>query len=153
MKMQKTLMNMKTVVLCVSTCLLGGASPMAGLAATTNSVAPAKAAKPAEITAIKGTYTFGGKKNDWSAKLTAKGDGTYDAVYVSSWGGKPVSYVGVIKTDLKKEISGTGKASPGRGNGTFEFTGKYGDDGIAQCNYKEINGNRSGSMTAEMPHR
>jgi|GEM_PF-3133626 len=109
---------------------------------------------PAQVTpiaAIKGTYTFGGKTSTWTAKLTAKGDGTYSAVYVSSWGGATLNYVGTIKTDLKTEISGTGKPSGGRANGTFEFSGKYGGDGVAQCTYQEVGGRRSGSMTAEMP--
>ena len=107
--------------------------------------------KPAQITSIAGTCTFGGQKSGWSAKLTAKGDGTYGAVYVSSWGGKTLNYIGTIKSDLKMEISGNGKPSGGGANGTFEFSGKYGPDGIAQCSYKEVNGRgRSGSMTAEM---
>jgi peptidoglycan/xylan/chitin deacetylase (PgdA/CDA1 family) len=107
--------------------------------------------KPTQITSINGTCTFGGKKSTWSAKLTADGDGTYDAVYVSSWGGATLNYVGTITTDLKTEISGNGKAGGGKANGTFEFTGKFGDDGIAHCSYKEVNGGRSGSMTAEIP--
>jgi hypothetical protein len=36
-------------------------------------------------------------------------------------------------------------------NGTFEFSGKYGDDPIAQWSYKEVNGRRKGSLSAEMP--
>ena len=103
------------------------------------------------MTLIKGTCIFRGKESTWSAKLAAKGDGTYDAVYVSSWGGATLNYVGTIKTDLKTEISGDGKASGGRANGTFEFSGKNGTNGIAQCSYKEVGGGRSGSMTAEMP--
>jgi hypothetical protein len=123
-----------------------------GGAVTTAFAEPAKTVgKPAEITSIKGKCTFSGKESSWSAKLTAKGAGTYDAVYVSSWGGAPLSYVGTIKTDLKTEISGNGKASGGRANGAFEFSGKYGTNGIAQCSYKERGGHRSGSMTAEMP--
>lgn len=105
----------------------------------------------AKVTSIKGTYTFGGKKSNWSAKLTPTGDGTYEAAYESTWNGRAVKYAGTIKTDRKTEISGTGKASGGGANGNFEFSGKYGKDGIAQCNYKEINGGRSGPMTAELP--
>jgi len=132
--------------------LVGGACLVPGVAVSTAFAAPAKdAVKPAEITSIKGICKFGNKESAWSAKLTAKGDGTYDATFVSSWSGKPLNYVGMIKTDLKTEISGRGKASGGKGNGTFEFSGKYGDDGIAQCSYKEVNGRRSGTMTAEMP--
>ena len=152
MKMRKTPMNRKVVVRCLATLLLGGACLVPGLVVSITFAATAKAAgKNAEITSIKGTCIFGGKNSTWSAKLTAKGDGTYDAVYVSSWGGKPLNYVGTIKTDLKKEISGNGKASGGNANGTFEFSGKYGTNGIAQCSYKEVKGRRSGSMTAEAP--
>ena len=152
MKMRKTLMNRKTVMRRLSALLLGGACLVTGVVVTTISAAPANAAvKPAEITAIKGTCTFGGKESTWSAKLTAKGNGTYDAVYVSSWAGKPLNYVGTIKTDLKTEISGDGKASGGGANGTFEFSGKYGTNGIAQCSYKEVGGGRSGTLTAETP--
>ena len=115
--------------------------------------APEAASTPAQVTSIKGTCTFGGKKSTWTAKLTAKGNGTYDASYVSSWGGATLNYVGTIKTDLKTEISGDGKPSGGRANGTFEFSGKYGSDGVAQCTYQEVSGHRSGSMTAEMPAR
>ena len=108
-------------------------------------------ATPVQIISIKGTYTFGGKKSTWTAKLTAKEDGTYSAVYVSNWGGETLNYEGTIKTDLKTEISGNGRPSGGRANGSFEFSGKYSGDGIAQCTYQEVSGHRSGSMTAEMP--
>lgn len=152
MKMRGTLMNRKNVLRCLSALLTGGACLVAGMPVLPTSAAPDKAAaKLGEITSIKGTCTFGGQQSTWSAKLTAKGDGTYDAVYVSSWGGATLSYVGTIKTDLKTELSGDGKASGGGANGTFEYSGKYGTNGIAQCSYKEVGGGRSGSMTAEMP--
>jgi hypothetical protein len=124
-----------------------------GLVVSPAFAAPDNAAvKPAEISAIKGTCTFGGRESTWSAKLTAKGSGSYDAVYVSSWGGrKALKYVGTIQTDRSKQISGTAKASGGGANGTFEFSGTYGTNGIAQCSYKEVGGGRSGSMSAEMP--
>jgi len=147
-------MNRTTVARCLSTLLLGAACLVLGLAVSMVFSGPAKAAdKPADITSIKGTCTFGRKESTWSAELTARDDGTYAAVYVSIWGGKPGNYVGTIKTDLKTEISGNGKATGGRANGTFEFSGKYGDDGIAKCSYKEVGGRRGrrGSMTAEMP--
>ena len=145
-------MNRKTVVRCLSALLLGGACLVSWLAVSTGFAAPAATAgRPAKITSIKGKCTFGGTESTWSAKLTAKGDDTYSAVYVSSWGGQPLNYVGTIKTDLKTEISGTGKASGGRANGTFEFSGEYGTNGIAKCSYKEVGGRRSGTMTAEMP--
>jgi hypothetical protein len=125
---------------------------MAGWIVATVLGAPARAAdKPADPTSIKGTCVFGGKESTWSAKLTAKADGSYDAVYVSSWGGQPLNYAGTIKTDQKTEISGTGKATGGRANGTFEFSGKYDTNGVAQCTYKEVGGRgRHGSMTAEL---
>ena len=152
MRMGKTLMKRENVVRCLSVLILGGACLVPGLAVSTDVAAPATAAaKPAEITSIKGTCMFGGKESTWSAKLTAKGTGTYDAVYVSSWGGKTLNYVGTIKTDLNTQITGKGKASGGSANGTFEFSGKYGGDGVAQCTYQEVGGRRSGSMTAEMP--
>ena len=107
----------------------------------------------ASAQSIKGTCAWGGKKSTWSARLTARSRGTYDAVYVSSWGGKPLHYVGTIKTDLKTHISGRGKASGGSANGSFEFSGKYGTDGIAKCKYWEVGGrrNRKGTLTAELP--
>ncbi len=152
MKMIKTLTNRAIVVRCFSALLLGGAWLLPGLAVSTVFAAPDKAAvKPGEISSIKGTCTFKGRESAWSAKLPAKADGSYDAVYISSWSGAPLNYVGTLKTDLKTEISGTGKASGGRANGSFEFSGKYGTNGIAQCIYKEIGGRRSGTMTAEMP--
>lgn len=40
-----------------------------------------------QTTSIKGTCNFGGTESTWSATLTAKAGGTYDAVYVSTWGG------------------------------------------------------------------
>ena len=149
-----------------SVLILGGACLVPGVVSAADAVAekpaaakPAEAApakpaadKPAAITSIQGTCNFKGKQSPWSAKLTPKGDGTYDAAYVSSWSGKPLEYAGTLKADLK-EISGNGKAINGKGNGTFEFSGKYGKDGIAQCDYKEVGGSRSrsGTMTAEMP--
>ena len=148
----ETLMNRNSVVRCLSVLLLSGTCMAPAWAGSPASDAPAKAAgKPAGATSIKGTCKFGDKTSTWSAELTAKGDGTYDAVYISSWGGKPLNYVGTIKTDLKTEISGAGKASGGSANGSFEFSGKYGTNGIAQCSYKEVSGRRSGTMTAEMP--
>jgi hypothetical protein len=152
MKMRKTQMNRNTAARCLSALLLGGACLAPRWAVSTASAAPEPtAAKPAEVSSIKGVCTFRGKDSPWSAQLTAKGNGTYDAVYVSSWGGKPLDYVGTIKTDMKTEISGSGKASGGGANGTFEFSGTYGTNGIAQCSYKEVGGRRSGTMTAEMP--
>lgn len=141
-------MNRNLIARRLVTSVLGTACLTFGLAAV-----PVVRATTADLSSIKGTCVFGGKKSTWSAKLTPKGDGTYDAVYDSSWGGKPIKYVGTIKTDGKTEISGTGKASGGGANGTFEFSGTYGDDGIAKCSYKEVGGSRGrkGTLTAELP--
>jgi len=148
-------MDRKTVVRCVTSLLLGGVCLALELTVSMALAAPDKSGvAPAEITSIKGTCTFKDKDSTWSAQLKEKSDGTYAAVYVASWGDKTnLNYVGTIKTDLKTEISGDGKASGGGGNGSFEFSGTYGTNGLAQCSYKEVGGSRSrsGSMTAEMP--
>ena len=152
MKVQKPLIKRENVVRCLSVLILSGACLVPGLAVSTAFSAPAKAAvKSVKIITIKGTCNWSGTESTWSAELTAKGNYTYDAVYVASWGGSTLNYVGTIKTDLKTKISGSGKASGGAANGTFEFSGKYDANGIAQCSYKEVGGRRSGSMTAEMP--
>jgi hypothetical protein len=151
MKTQQTRMNRNTMARGLSTLLLSGVCLAPVWVVSTAQGVPAAGAKPAEIDTIKGTCLFNGKESTWSAKLTAKGNGTYDAVYVSSWGGTPLSYVGTIKTDLKTEISGSGKGSGGRSNGTFEFSGKFDANNVAQCSYKEVGGRRKGTMTAELP--
>ena len=142
-------MNRNAVARCLSALLVGGGCLVPVWAGSTALAAPA--ATTNGITSIKGLCVFSGKENPWSAKLTPKGDGTYEAVYISSWEGTPLSYVGTIKTDLNKEISGNGKGSGGRSNGSFEFSGTYGTNGIAKCSYKEVGGRRSGTMTAELP--
>ena len=140
--------------LCLPTFLLGAACLVQGLAVPMVFSAPAKAAdEPTGATSVNGTCTWGGTTSTWSAKLTAKGEGTYDAVYLCKWGARTLKYVGTVKTDLKTEISGSGKASGGGANGTFEFSGKYGDDGIARCRYREVGGGRGGSMTADIPRQ
>lgn len=145
-------MNWSTGGRCLAVSVLCGTCLVPGLAVLSAFAAPAEVAvKPAETLSIKGTCNFKGKESEWSAVLTAKGDGSYDAVYTSSWGGSPGQYTGSMKTDLKTEISGEGKASGGRANGRFEFSGKYGTNAIAQCTYQEVGGGRQGSMTAEMP--
>jgi len=152
MKMLMMRMKRQMIVHGLASLLLGGACLAPVLAVSAALAAPDKdAAKPAGITSITGTCNFHGKESTWSAKLTAKGDGTYDAVYIASWSGEPLNYVGTIKTDLKTVISGDGKATGGRANGTFEFSGTYGSNGMAQCTYKEVRGRRNGTMTAEMP--
>ena len=94
------------------------------------------------------------QQGTWSAKLTPTDTpDVYDAQYIASFrlGTDHMTYVGQIKSDFKTTISGIGKSTGGGGNGTFEFSGKYGDDGIAQCNYSEVGGQRSGTLTAEKP--
>lgn len=108
---------------------------------------------------IKGTCEFMRRPGTWSATLTPTDTpGVYDAQYVASFsmgggsvGGNHMTYVGQIKSDFKTTISGNGQSTGGGGNGTFEFSGDYGDDGIARCNYREIGGQRSGTLTAEKP--
>jgi hypothetical protein len=110
-----------------------------------------KKVEPGKEISIGGKCTFGGKDSTWSAKLTPKGNNTYDAVYKATWSGKPLDYVGTVKGDLKTEISGEGKAKGGGANGNFEFSGKFGADGVAKCTYKEIGGRRgrSGTLTVD----
>jgi hypothetical protein len=153
-------MNRKIFARCFSALLLAGACLWAGLAVSALISAPAKAEdKPAEtkratITSIKGTCTFMRQQGTWSAKLTPTDNpGVYDAQYVAAFalGGNNMTYVGQIKSDFKTTISGSGKSTGGGGNGTFEFSGNYGDDGVAQCKYEEVGGQRSGTLTAEKP--
>ncbi len=139
-------MSRKISARCVCT-LLGGVLLLGGLAFADNA-----ASKPAELT-IKGTFIFGGSKGTWSGKLTPTGTpGVYDAQYVAAHGGsKHMTYVGQVKTDLKTEVSGTGKSTGGGGNGAFKFSGKFGKDGVANCSYKEVGGtrDRSGTLTVD----
>ncbi len=153
-------MNRKIAARRFSTLLLGGACLWAGLAISAIISAPAKAedkpaqTKSANITSIKGTCTFMRQQGTWSAKLTpTDAPGVYNAQYVAAFamGGNNMTYAGQIKSDFKTTISGGGKSTGGGGNGTFEFSGNYGDDGIAKCNYLEVGGQRSGTLTAEKP--
>jgi len=117
----------------------------------------------ADTISIKGTCEFMRRPGTWSAELTpTETPDVYDAQYVASFsmgggggrggiGGDHMTYEGQIKSDFKTTISGNGKSTGGGGNGNFEFSGTYGDDGVAQCNYKEIGGQRSGKLTAEKP--
>ena len=127
--------------------LLGGALLSSGFAFAENATS-----KPTELT-IEGTFTFGGSKGTWSGKLKPTSTpGVYNAQYVAARGGsKHMTYTGQIKTDLKTDVSGNGKATGGGGNGTFKFSGKFGDDGVAKCPYKEVGGsrNRSGTLTVD----
>jgi hypothetical protein len=152
MKMRKNQISRMAVRRSLSVVLTGGTCLAVGWVVATGYAAPAPTTvKPVAVTSIQGTCKFGGKESTWSAELTAKGNGTYDAAYVSSWGGSSLNYEGTIKTDLKTVISGDARASGGKANGTFEFSGTYGTNGIAQCSYKEVGGRRKGSMTAELP--
>jgi hypothetical protein len=118
----------------------------------------AKAEKQA-YTSVDGTCIFMGTKSTWSAKITANEDGTYKASYVAAWKNNPnMAYEGTIKSDWKGEISGNGKSTGGGrdgGNGSFEFSGKFDEKGVAQCNYKEIGGRggmgRTGTLTVNQP--
>ena len=152
MKMRRGPMQWKHVVRGLAAFSLGAVCLVMGLANSTALAAPAGVvADSATPLTITGTCTWGGTESTWSAKLTEKETQTYDAVYISSWGGNTLNYVGTIKTDRKTTITGSGKASGGGANGTFEFSGKYGTNGIAHCTYKEDGGGRNGSMTAETP--
>ncbi len=154
-------MNQKVLTRCFSALLLGGICLGASLVVSTLISASARAedqateTKPANITSIKGTCVFMGQKGTWSAKLTpTETPGVYDAQYVAAFANNPnMTYVGQIKSDFKTTISGNGTSTGGGGNGAFEFSGNYGDDKIAKCNYSEVGGfmGRSGTLTAEMP--
>jgi len=126
-------------------------APVSADGKATSQPASQPATQPADTLSIKGTFNFGGTNGPWSATLTPKGNGLYDVVYAATWGGRPLTYAGQIKTDWKTQIMGIGKASGGGANGTFEWTGKFGNDGVAKCVYKEDGGRRNGTMTAEMP--
>ena len=148
-------MNRKKITRFISILLLGGACLGASLAVSVLINTSAKAEdKPASITSIKGTCMFMRQQGTWSAQLTPTDTpGVYDAQYVASFrlGGDHMTYVGQIKSDFKTSISGNGKSTGGGGNGTFEFSGNYGSDGVANCNYTEVGGQRSGTLTAEKP--
>ena len=148
-------MNSKTLMRCVSIMLQSGICLLVGVAFSALISTSANAQdNSANIISIKGTCFFMNQQGTWSAKLTPTDTpGVYDAQYIASFrlGGDHMTYVGQIKSDFKTTISGNGKSTGGGGNGTFEFSGKYGDDGIAQCNYNEVGGQRSGTLTAERP--
>jgi hypothetical protein len=130
--------------------VLMGATPVSGQDST-NAPSEAQATAPkGGFTEIKGTCTFRGNKSDWSGKLTLTTNGTYTASYIAAWGGKKaMTYEGTVQSDFKTEISGMGKSTGGGGNGTFEFSGKFGPDGTANCLYKEVGGGRSGTLTVD----
>jgi hypothetical protein len=153
-------MNRKIFAHCKSFLLLGGACLLTGLAILPLISTPAKSedkpaeTKPANVVSIKGTCIFMGQQGTWSAKLTSTNTpDTYDAQYVAAFalGGNHMTYVGQVKSDFKTAISGNGKSTGGGGNGTFEFSGNYGNDGVAKCNYTEVGGQRTGTLTAEKP--
>ncbi|MEI7837648.1 MAG: GDSL-type esterase/lipase family protein [Planctomycetota bacterium] len=112
-----------------------------------------RATPAAKKLTIKGTCLFGGRTGTWSGVLTPTSTaGVYDVEYVAAWGGsKAMTYSGQVKTDLKTEVSGNGKATGGGGNGTFEFSGKFGANGVAKCPYAEVGGSRkrSGTLTVD----
>jgi hypothetical protein len=148
-------MNRKIFTRCFSILLLGGACLAVSALIDTSARAEDESDN---IIAIKGTCEFMRQQGTWSAKLTPTDTpDVYDAQYVASFsmggraGGDQMTYVGQIKSDFKTTINGMGKSTGGGGNGTFEFSGTYSDDGIAQCNYTEVGGQRSGTLTAEKP--
>ncbi len=153
-------MNRKIYTRCFSIFLLVGTCLGAGLAVSELIHTSAKAEdKSAGIISIKGTCEFMRRPGTWSATLTPTDTpGVYNAQYVAAFsmgggsvGGNQMTYVGQIKSDFKTAISGNGQSTGGGGNGNFEFSGNFGDDGIARCNYMEIGGQRSGTLTAEKP--
>jgi hypothetical protein len=114
--------------------------------------------KPATqgYTSVDGTCAFMGRGGTWSAKLTTNDDGTYKASYVAAYAGNNhMTYEGSIKADWKGEVSGKGDSTGGGGNGSFEFSGKFDDTGVAKCNYKEVGGRggggRTGTLTVNQP--
>jgi len=144
-------MNRKIVMRCCSILLLGGACLAVSALIETSAKAEDKSDN---IISIRGTCEFMRQQGTWSAKLTPTDTpDVYDAQYVASFrmGGDHMTYVGQIKSDFKTTINGMGKSTGGGGNGTFEFSGTYDDNGIAQCNYTEVGGQRSGTLTAEKP--
>jgi hypothetical protein len=135
--------------------LLCGACLSAGLAISEIINTSARAEdESADTISIKGTCEFMRQQGTWSAELTpTETPDVYDAQYVASFrlGGDHMTYEGQIKSDFKTSISGNGKSTGGGGNGSFEFSGNYSEDGIAQCNYAEVGGRRSGTLTAGKP--
>ena len=153
-------MNRKFLTRCFSILLLGGSCLSAGLSVSALIHPSARAEdKSTSTISIKGTCEFMRRQGTWSATLTPTDTpGVYDAQYVAAFsmgggavGGNHMTYVGQIKSDFKTTISGNGTSTGGGGNGSFEFSGNYNDEGIAQCNYLEIGGQRSGTLTAEKP--
>jgi hypothetical protein len=152
-------MNRRIFSHCFSILLLGAGCLGMGAAVLDFINTSARAEdKPAKTLTIKGTCDFMRQPGTWSAELTPTDTpDVYDAQYVASFsmggrtGGDHMTYKGQIKSDFKTAISGNGESTGGGGNGTFEFSGNYGEDGIAKCNYKEIGGQRSGTLTAEKP--
>ena len=149
-------MNQNIFVRYFSIILLVGACLMVSAPINTSARAEDKST---DIISIKGTCEFMRRPGTWSATLTpTETPGVYDAQYVASFsmgggsvGGNHMTYVGQIMSDFKTTISGNGTSTGGGGNGAFEFSGNYDEDGIAQCDYREIGGQRSGTLTAEKP--
>jgi hypothetical protein len=141
----------KSALLFAGTCLL---VTFALICTTAKSEDKSTEGKSLDAISIKGTCMFMNQQGTWSAKLTpTSAPDIYDAKYVAAFamGGNNMTYVGQVKSDFKTAISGGGKSTGGGGNGNFEFSGKYGDDGIAKCNYMEVGGQRTGTLTAGKP--
>jgi hypothetical protein len=142
----------KLLPVVLSVACLAAALALPSILTAPSAQAAAAATPAANVITIKGKCVFSGQTSTWSGKLTPRADGDYDAKYVAAWGGnKAMTYEGTVKTDFKTEISGNGKSTGGGGNGTFEFSGKFNDKGVAQCSYKEAAGGRgrNGTLTVE----
>jgi|WetSurMetagenome_2_1015567.scaffolds.fasta_scaffold25626_2 hypothetical protein len=123
-----------------------------------DSVTKAPDTKPATsaYNSVDGVCSFMGRGGTWSAKITPSEDGTYKASYIAAYSGNNrMIYEGSIKSDWKGEVSGNGKSISGGGNGSFEFSGKFDESGVAKCNYKEIGGTmaRTGTLTVNQPKK
>ena len=75
---------------------------------------------------LNGSFVRGGNsanKKTLKATLTSNGEGVYKVTWVADWNGKPNSFVGELKGDLKNgDITGT--ATDKSGKRTWRVAGK-----------------------------